>query len=60
MKSGVGVAIFGKGCDAIVGRCVAGVGGSVGPESGGRGVRPAEPFLGMVGGGCRWSSLTKL
>lgn len=59
-KSGAGVAIFGKGCDPIVGRCVVGAGGRAGPESGGREVKPVEPFLGATGAGCLWSSLPRL
>lgn len=60
IKSGAGAAIFGKGCDPMVGRCVVGAGGSVGPESGGREVSPAGPFLGAAGEGCLWSSLPRL
>lgn len=37
-----------------------GAGGSVGPESGGREVSPAGPFLGAAGEGCLWSSLPRL
>lgn len=59
MKSGAGAAIFGKGCDPTVGRCV-GAGGNVGPDSGGRGVSPAEPFREVTEVGCLWSSLPKL
>lgn len=60
MKSGAGAAIFGKGWDPIVGRCVVGAGGSVVPESGGREVIPAWLFLGAPGDGCLWSSLPRL
>lgn len=60
MKSGAVAAIFGKGWDPIVGRCVEGAGGSVGTESGGREAIPAGPFLGVPGEGCRWSSLPRL
>lgn len=60
IKSGAGAAIFGKGWDPIVGRCVVGAGGSVGPESGGREGIPAWLLLGAPGGGCLWSSLPKL
>lgn len=59
-KSGAGAAIFGKGWDPIVGRCVVGAGGRVGPESGGREVSPVGPFLGVAGAGCLWSSLPRL
>ena len=60
MKSGAGAAIFGKGWDPTVGRCVVGAGGSVVPESGGREVSPVGPFLGVTGEGCLWSSLPRL
>lgn len=60
MKSGAGAAIFGKGWEPIVGRCVVGAGGRVGPESGGREVSPAGQLLGGAGAGCLWSSLPRL
>lgn len=60
MKSGTGAAIFGKGCDPSVGRCVVGAGGRVGAESGGREVSPAGQFLGGAGAGGLWSSLPRL
>ena len=60
IKSGAGAAIFGKGWDPNVGRCVVGAGGNVGAESGGREVIPAWLLRGAPGGGCLWSSLPKL
>lgn len=60
VKSGAVAAIFGKACKAIVGRCVVGAEGRVGPESGGREVSPVELLLELDEGGCLWSSLPRL
>lgn len=60
MKPGAGAAIFGKGCDPMLGRCVVGAGGRAGPDSGGREVSPVGLFLGATGVGCLWSSFPRL
>lgn len=59
-KPGAGVAIFGKGCVPIVGRCAVDAGGKAGPESGGREASPVELFLGVTAVDCLWSSLPRL
>lgn len=51
---------MGKAGEVIVGRCVVGAGGRVGPDSGGREPRPVELLLGLEQGGCLWSSLPRL